>query len=219
MGYKDISRYNSADESEEAQEEFGWKLVHGDVFRPPSNPMLLAVSVGSGVQVTLMCSACLIFACLGFLSPATRGGLMTALCVLWVFLGTPAGFVASRMYKMFGGEQWKTCVIMTSFLYPGAIFTLFFLLNLLLWYDESSAAVPFGTLVAIVVLWFGISTPLTFLGAYLGFKKPAVEHPVRTNQIPRQIPPQQLWAKTWAAVLMGGVLPFGCIFLQPFFLL
>ena len=27
--HKDIARYNSVENSEEAQEEFGWKLVHG----------------------------------------------------------------------------------------------------------------------------------------------------------------------------------------------
>ena len=27
--HKDIARYNSVESSEEAQEEFGWKLVHG----------------------------------------------------------------------------------------------------------------------------------------------------------------------------------------------
>jgi len=32
--------------------------------------------------------------------------------------------------------------------------------------------VPFGTLVALLALWFGISVPLTFVGAYFGFKKP-----------------------------------------------
>jgi transmembrane 9 superfamily member 2/4 len=33
---------------EEAQEESGWKLVHGDVFRPPEfSPMLLAVLAGA----------------------------------------------------------------------------------------------------------------------------------------------------------------------------
>jgi len=32
---------------EEAQEESGWKLVHGDVFRPPEfSPMLLSVLAG-----------------------------------------------------------------------------------------------------------------------------------------------------------------------------
>jgi transmembrane 9 superfamily protein 2/4 len=33
--HKDIARYNQMDDSEDAQEEFGWKLVHGDVFRGP----------------------------------------------------------------------------------------------------------------------------------------------------------------------------------------
>lgn len=44
-------------------------------------------------------------------------------------------------------------------------------MNLILWVEGSSAAIPFGTLVAILALWFGISVPLTFVGAYFGFKK------------------------------------------------
>lgn len=44
-------------------------------------------------------------------------------------------------------------------------------MNLILWVKGSSAAVPFSTLVAILALWFGISVPLTFVGAYVGFKK------------------------------------------------
>jgi transmembrane 9 superfamily member 2/4 len=48
---RDIATYNEAQTLEEAQEESGWKLVHGDVFRPPQfNPMLLAVLAGTGVQ-------------------------------------------------------------------------------------------------------------------------------------------------------------------------
>lgn len=42
---KDIQRYN-AEDMEEANEETGWKLVHGDVLRPPTTaPMLFAVSL------------------------------------------------------------------------------------------------------------------------------------------------------------------------------
>ncbi len=48
--HADFRRYNSMDPNEEA-EETGWKLVHGDVFRPPNRPMLLSVLIGSGVQV------------------------------------------------------------------------------------------------------------------------------------------------------------------------
>jgi hypothetical protein len=36
---------------DETLEETGWKLVHGDVFRPPRFPMLLVSLVGSGIQL------------------------------------------------------------------------------------------------------------------------------------------------------------------------
>lgn len=35
-------------------EETGWKLVHGDVFRPPKRAWLLTAFVGSGVQIFFM---------------------------------------------------------------------------------------------------------------------------------------------------------------------
>ena len=73
------------------EEETGWKLVHGDVFRPPALPMLLSVFVGTGVQTLAMSIITMCFAVLGFLSPANRGGLMTAMLLLFVFMGVPAG--------------------------------------------------------------------------------------------------------------------------------
>lgn len=64
------------------------------------------------------------------------------------------------------------CVIVLCLpLHPSIVFADFFLMNLILWVEGSSAAIPFGTLVAILALWFGISVPLTFVGAYFGFKK------------------------------------------------
>ncbi|KAF4523248.1 hypothetical protein B566_EDAN006871 [Ephemera danica] len=200
--HKDIARYNQIDSGEDAQEEFGWKLVHGDVFRPPRKGMLLSVLLGSGMQVFFMTLVTLAFACLGFLSPANRGALMTCAMVLFACLGTPAGFVSARVYKSFGGEKWKLNVMLTSMLSPGVVFCLFFVLNLVLWGEGSSAAVPFTTLLALLALWFG---PL--------------EHPVRTNQIPRQIPEQSVYTQPIPGVIMGGVLPFGCIFIQLFFIL
>ncbi|XP_041111932.1 transmembrane 9 superfamily member 2-like isoform X1 [Polyodon spathula] len=216
--HKDIARYNQVDQ-EEAQEESGWKQVHGDVFRPPRKGMLLSVFLGQGTQIFIMTFITLFLACLGFLSPANRGALMTCSMVLWVLLGTPAGYVSARMYKTFGGEKWKTNVLLTALLCPGVVFSDFFIMNLILWVKGSSAAIPFGTLVAVLAMWFGISVPLTFLGAYFGFKKRSIEHPVRTNQIPRQIPEQSFFTKPLPGIVMGGILPFGCIFIQLFFIL
>ncbi|CAE7412535.1 CFAP45 [Symbiodinium sp. CCMP2456] len=60
---------------------------------------------------------------------------------------------------------------MTAMLYPGVIFMVFFVLNLFIWGQKSSGAVPFTTMFAILVLWFGISVPLVFLGSYFGFRR------------------------------------------------
>lgn len=75
--------------------------VHGDVFRPPSQSSLLAVFVGSGTQLFSMAVVTMIFAVLGFLSPANRGGLMTAVLLLFVFMGVFAGYSSARLYKTF----------------------------------------------------------------------------------------------------------------------
>lgn len=42
---------------------------------------------------------------------------------------------------------------------------------------------------------------------------------MRTNQIPRQIPEQSFFTKPIPGIVMGGILPFGCIFIQLFFIL
>ena len=36
-------------------EETGWKLVHGDVFRPPQKSKLFVALVGSGMQIFCCC--------------------------------------------------------------------------------------------------------------------------------------------------------------------
>lgn len=65
---------------EDAQEESGWKLVHGDVFRPPSfSPMLLSIMCGTGMQVLAMTLSTITFAFLGFLSPANRSAMRGSL--------------------------------------------------------------------------------------------------------------------------------------------
>ena len=51
---RDIARYNNNEEPEEAIEETGWKLVHGDVFRPPKRTNLLISLVGAGIQLLSM---------------------------------------------------------------------------------------------------------------------------------------------------------------------
>lgn len=214
----DLRRYREMENSEEAQEETGWKLVHGDVFRAPSYPMLLAVSIGNGVQVFFMTIVTMAFAVLGFLTPANRGALMTAMVVLLVVMGVFSGYFSARVYKLFKGKAWKKNCLMTALLYPGILFTTFLILNFLIW-EQKSGAVPFSALLQIIALWLFVSLPLCFLGSYFGFKKPVPDPPVRVNQIPRQIPEQVWYMRPVFSILMGGILPFGAIFIELFFIL
>ncbi len=216
---RDISAYNELESAEEAAEESGWKMVHGDVFRPPPAPGALAVAVGTGVQLLGMASVTMCFALLGFLSPANRGGLMTAMLLLFVLMGVAAGYAAARLGKVFGLTRWRALTLETALAYPGFCAAIFFVLNLLIWGQRSSGAVPFGTLLALAALWFGISVPLVFVGSYFGFRKPPPEPPVRTNKIPRTVPPQPWYMAPAFSALVGGILPFGAVFIELFFIL
>ncbi|EPQ57217.1 Nonaspanin [Gloeophyllum trabeum ATCC 11539] len=216
---RDISRYNAIDLSEDVQEDWGWKLVHGEVFRTPRYPMALSVLVGNGAQLCAMVAVTLVFALLGFLSPSNRGSLATVMMVCWTFFGGIGGYISSRVYASMGGTDKRKNSFITATILPTTIFAIIFLLNLFLLAAGSSGAVPFGTMLFIVILWFGISAPLSAIGSYFGSKHGAIQHPVRVNPIPRQIPPTPKYLRPWAATLLSGILPFGAAFVELYFVL
>jgi transmembrane 9 superfamily member 2/4 len=205
---RDIAKYNQLETAEEAQEETGWKLVHGDAFRPPPHCSLLATCVGTGIQLLSSSVVTMVFAVLGFLSPANRGGLMTAMLFLFVFMGIFGGYAAGRLYKQFKGDAWRTMTLRTALLFPGTTAAVFFALNMLVWGQASSGAVPFSTMFQLCLLWFGVSVPLIFTGSYFGFKKEALEEPVRTNKIPRQVRRRRIRASV--PLGRGGTSPRAC---------
>merc|ERR1719238_1725623 len=147
--HRDIAKYNELATAEEQAEETGWKLVHGDVFRKPPHSLLLSVSVGCGMQILGMSVVVLIFALLGFLSPAHRGGLLQSMMLLFTFMGILGGFTAARFCKLFDGDDWKLTTLLTACFFPGLLFLIFFVLDLLIWGQKSSGAVPFTTMFAL----------------------------------------------------------------------
>ena len=180
---KDIARYNrldsfnlddlsgtNGDAEDGVQEDSGWKLVHGDVFRTPKNPLLLSIFLGNGSQLFVMVGTTITFALLGFLSPSNRGSLGTVMILLYTVFGFIGGYVSARVYKSFGGEKWKQNIALSPVMIPGIVFATFFLLNLFLWAKRSSGAVPFTTMLVILGIWFVISVPLSFAGSWVGFR-------------------------------------------------
>ncbi|XP_042512348.1 transmembrane 9 superfamily member 11-like [Macadamia integrifolia] len=220
---RDLARYEELDKEAQAQmneELSGWKLVVGDVFRAPNNPALLCIMVGDGIQILGMAVVTILFAALGFMSPASRGTLITGMLFFYLILGIAAGYVSVRLWRTIGCGDYKGWVSISfkaACLFPGIAFLILTTLNFLLWGSHSTGAIPFSLFVILILLWFCISVPLTLVGGYLGAKAPHIEYPVRTNQIPREIPTQKY--PSWLLVLGAGTLPFGTLFIELFFIM
>lgn len=212
---------NDADISsdEEPLEDItGWKLLHGDVFRAPSNGSLLAPLIGSGMQLVFMAFGLLILSSLGILNPSWRGGFVSVGVGLFVFAGLFSGYFSGRIYQTFGGKNWRKNTLITALLFPGLLFVLIFVLNLFVWAQASSTALPFGTLIGILLLWLFIQVPLVYVGSWYGFVKAGPwEHPTKTMGVARQIPNQPWYIQPVQSVLLAGLIPFAVIFIELLF--
>jgi len=215
---RDILTYNDIDQ-EEVREETGWKLVHGDVFRPPRYTNLLASLIGSGFQIICCSMVILFFAVLGFLSPSNRGALMTSMIFTLAFLGVVAGYTSAIAYKSMGGDQWRQNTVLTATLFPSIVGGLFFVINLFVWHEGSTVAIPFLQMFELFLLYVFVYVPLVFLGAFTGFKHESMPMACRVQPIPRLIPAQPWHLHPVISVFLGGIVPFGAIFIELFFIL
>jgi transmembrane 9 superfamily member 2/4 len=225
---KDISAYNEMalmHDSSIDVEETGWKLVHGDVFRPPqSYPVVLSVLVGTGAQIGTAFFGTLLSAMLQLLNPIRKGQTLTAIVVLYVLSGSVSGYMAARIAKFChqgSANRWQITTLLTATALPGFLVGTFSILNVFLTFAGAATAVSFGLLVAMFALWVCVSAPLVLVGAWFGYKAPTIEIPVKTNHIARIIPvEQQPWYSTPPlSYLLGGILPFGSVCIELFFIM
>ncbi|KAL3778053.1 LOW QUALITY PROTEIN: hypothetical protein ACHAW5_011124 [Stephanodiscus triporus] len=183
----DIAGYNALaaltdEEKEEEADESGWKLVHADVFRPPSTfPMLFCVMVGSGSQIGLCAFFTIGLAAVGFLSPARRGSLMTAILVFTCCAEAWPDTPRPPLQKV--SVDWQLCTLLTGTAFPGLCFFTFVFFNTILAFFRSTASVPFLDLVIVAAMWCCVSVPLVFLGAYFGYKEETISFPTVTSTI------------------------------------
>jgi transmembrane 9 superfamily protein 2/4 len=208
----------SSDDGEALEDVTGWKLLHADVFRAPAYGYLLAPLVGSGMQLLFMAIGLVLLSALGILNPSFRGGFISFGVGLFVFAGLFSGYFSARVYRTFDGKDWRKNTIVTAVLFPGMMFGFVFVLNLFVWAQASSTAIPFGTLIAIVFLWLCVQVPLVYIGSWYGYvRSGAWEHPTKTAAIPRQVPRQTWYSRGARNALLAGLVPFAVIFIELLF--
>jgi len=217
---KDIAGYNELQTLEEAQEETGWKLIHGDVFRPPKfSPMLLSVMVGTGAQIGLAFGIAMVLAMLNITNSMRKGQILTSMILLYVLCGSIAGYLSSRIYKFCEAPNWKINTMATATALPGVFVSMFTILNIFLSFAGAATAVSFLTIIVLFLLWVTISAPMVFIGAFIGLKAPVIEVPTKTKKIARVIPEAPWHMNSGVTVLMGGVLPFGSVCIELAFIM
>ena len=121
-------------------------------------------------------------------------------------------------FFLFSGKNWIKAMILTASLFPFMCFGIGFILNTIAIFYGSLAAIPFGTMVVVFVIWAFISFPLALLGTVVGRNwSGAPNNPCRVKTIPRPIPEKKWYLTPSVISLMGGLLPFGSIFIEMYF--
>lgn len=191
--HKDFNRYNSED-PEDLQEETGWKLIHADVFRPPFYANWLAIFVANGCQIICTVAIVLIVAMLGFLSPSRRGALVSAMFFTAIFTSIVGGYVCGVLLQYLNCRAWKH-IFLCSLTLPGGLLLLYLFLTIINVAHGATTAVPFLTLLQIVMLVAAVSLPLTVLGGSIAFRQQPISNPTRVGRLAREIPEQSLLNK------------------------
>ena len=202
-----------------AEDDTGWKLLHGDVFRPPPHPILLSAAVGTGAQFFLTALALLLAGMSGMFTAKNGGSgiiltyFITVLAVTSIF----AGYFSGHLYKMLKGHYWLRNSLVTAFLFPSYFMMYYLSIDIIFAVQDSSASLSFVSLLALLAVWFFVAVPLTGFGGYLASKQGTVAFPVEVNQIPRQIPQQPWYTRPAITIGVGGLIPFAVIFSEMFF--
>ncbi|KAI8086354.1 uncharacterized protein BX664DRAFT_359893 [Halteromyces radiatus] len=219
----DYARYDreeaTADFDRDFGDDWGWKQVHGDVFRQPDRLMLLSAFMGTGNQLVILSAVVIIYAMLGDLY-VERATILTATIFLYALTSAVAGYTSARYYTHYGGKDWVRNILLTAGVWPGAVACIGGYINTIAIFYSSSKAIPFPVMIAILAIWLFLCFPLTLLGAIIGrnWGSKRIDFPCRVNPIPRPIPEKQWYLEPSSIMIFGGVLPFASIFIEIYFI-
>ena len=196
-----------------------WKLLHGDVFRPPVHRIWICAAVGSGIQLMLVVSIIAVLGALGITAYAKRGTIVTSAVVLYMLSSVVSGFVSARMYHRIGGVKWTWNILVTCGFFTAPAFAIWSILNTVAIAYNSTAAFPFPIILQLFAMWALVTIPLTVLGGVLGRhsgmklvqKKP---FPTRTNRLAREIPSYNFFASMRFQILITGFITFWSIYIE-----
>ena len=190
----DFSRYMEVEEDEIGEEETGWKLINGDVFRFPPASNILSALVGAGAHLFCVTFLLLICAITNCFIPTKRGAILTAMIILYACTAPVGGFISARLYRQLGGDAWLANALIAALVFPAPLTLVFMWVNSVALAHGSSAALPLIAVVIVFALYGLVAFPLTLGGAIFGRQMSTdFRAPCRTTRLPREIPQGIPW--------------------------
>jgi len=219
---KDYARYSKEDDVDDMErdlgDEYGWKQVHGDVFRPASQPLLFSALIGTGHQISFVVLIVICFAIIGDLY-TERGSLLSTAIFVYAATAPVNGYAGGSLYARMGGKKWIRQMVISAFLLPFMVCSTAFFINFIAIYYHASRAIPFTTMIAVASICIFVILPLTLVGTVLGRNLAgSPDYPCRINAVPRPIPEKKWFMEPLIIIPLGGILPFGSIFIEMYFI-
>lgn len=127
------------------------------------------------------------------------------------------GYFGGSLYARLGGRLWIRQMLASAFTVPVSVCGTAFMINFIAIGYHASRAIPFGTMVAVTCICLFVILPLTLVGTVVGRNLDGQpDFPCRVNAVPRPIPEKKWYMEPAIIVLLGGVLPFGSIFIEMY---
>ncbi|CAD7004490.1 unnamed protein product [Ceratitis capitata] len=219
---KDYARYSKDEEIDDMErdlgDEYGWKQVHGDVFRTPPHALVFSAMIGAGSQLISVVLGVILFAIVGELY-TERGSMLSTAIFVYAATSPVNGYFGGSLYARLGGRMWIRQMIVSAFMVPVFVCGTAFFINFIAIGYHASRAIPFGTMIAVTCICIFVVLPLTLAGTVVGRNLDGQpDHPCRVNAVPRPIPEKKWFMEPTIIILLGGVLPFGSIFIEMYFI-
>jgi transmembrane 9 superfamily protein 3 len=171
---------------------------------------------GTGWQLISLCLFCILFAIVGTFWD-DRGAFLTCFIVAYCFTSVISGYISSSTYIGYHGDKWKTTMILTSLFFPGVCGIIGSILNTVAIFYGSVMAVPFGYIALILASWIFVTLPLVIFGTILGRNYSSRQSAKKINPYPAPIPKKVWYLNRLTFILVSGILPFGSIFIETYF--
>jgi len=246
---KDYQRYKHDEESisdieRDLGDEYGWKQIHGDVFRCANYPSVLASIVSSGWHLFLTIMVIIGLAITEHIW-IDHGELVTYGLYVYVILSPMNGYIGGSMYSRMANQalqltdvgtskkirnektkgkhikqlaHWSTQMIMGLVLCPVLLWCTGMIVNVAAVYYHTSRTIQFVTILELVGIEGFIVLPLHVVGTIIGRQTNGkTEYPCRINAIPKPIPKKKWYVQPAIIVMLAGLLPFGSIFIEMYF--